>query len=1062
MASETSTVNRDYIDNFSVKDYTTNNLVLKYFSDFDPSLRTVGMIGYTTEIVTNYGEDVFNTGSVLFRETFPNRAQIPESIYSHAAIFQLDNIFSTAANCKFLLVMEEAAIIKNMVNDYDADTGVYHFYIDKNTTIYVEDLPYVLDYEIRLDVVKKVTKNGEDYLFTAKYETTPYTNSISDIKDPYVKIRRSSDGYIALEVQCHQCVREVRYETLASSSIINFPVIDIEFTGKLAGFDVLYKSPTSNEQIQLEKRIIYSQATKNPFCYYQMYDEDTLRLSFNSKDTYFIPDFNSDLEITLYITEGADGNFDSYTGDDIALVPDNETHQYGNTYLTAAKPVGASADGGSQMSLDALQSLAVEGYRTATALTTENDLNEYFNNYKYRYGDINLLFIKKRNDVAERVFSAFILMRNGDYIYNTNTLRIHMNLSDMRNPEKDIYMLDPGFLFTANKDDGYAEFWRDQEKTNQYYADYQQAIKDGTIPYVEGTDPSTLPAYLNRPASFAEYKRRNGLDDKVSVFDCAWEDLEDSDYPNEWRFLLINPFLIRFKKSPNLVSTYMTYVMNTSVVDFTNANDPTDTDPGAYVQFILHIFNLQRAFSSKKLYTFNTNIGPSISVDAQYPVIATKTVTVIDPDTETEKKETQYILGDKYVVADNDLRVILLIKDNVKNICFTELTPTEFNNMNFKFEGSFETDDHITSDGYLRILSGEIFRDKTTGEYYKVQEHNNAFYNKYDSNDNIISRDIPVDDVTALINSGKLYKWTNVHNMTAKADILIPMTDVECEIWTLYHRRYDKEDGSLVVIPDDQGSNIFEKFDESLKGYIWTNQYTTGSEPITFMQPLESVRTYLTFNDYTEVVQDPETKENKFTHDIMDVELNHVSFLRAQTVFNEEKLNYFMSTFFNQYKHLTDIIQTRLRNCTNLDVKFYNTYGRSKYFLIGEEGVNLDTVNLSLDFDVWYAPGTDVSIATPELKSFIKENVESINENGMNNLFISNLMRKIENTYAYVDHIRFNHINAFDTEFQAVINYKEDINELSVEERRNFVPEFLVADTNDIHITEYFAGQKTV
>ena len=129
---------------------------------------------------------------------------------------------------------------------------------------------------------------------------------------------------------------------------------------------------------------------------------------------------------------------------------------------------------------------------------------------------------------------------------------------------------------------------------------------------------------------------------------------------------------------------------------------------------------------------------------------------------------------------------------------------------------------------------------------------------------------------------------------------------------------------------------------------------------------------------------------------------------------------------------------------------------------IGEDGVNLDTVNLSLDFDVWYAPGTDVSIATPELKSFIKENVESINENGMNNLFISNLMRKIENTYAYVDHIRFNHINAFDTEFQAVINYKEDINDLSVEERRNFVPEFLVADTNDIHITEYFAGQKTV
>ena len=96
MATEI-TVDRDYVDNFAVKEFVDNGLLEKYFEDIDVSLRTVGMVGYTTEILSQLSEDAFNTGSVLFRESFPNRAEIPESIYSHAAIFQLNDVFATAA-----------------------------------------------------------------------------------------------------------------------------------------------------------------------------------------------------------------------------------------------------------------------------------------------------------------------------------------------------------------------------------------------------------------------------------------------------------------------------------------------------------------------------------------------------------------------------------------------------------------------------------------------------------------------------------------------------------------------------------------------------------------------------------------------------------------------------------------------------------------------------------------------------------------------------------------------------------------------------------------------------
>ena len=184
-------IDRDYVDNYAVKEFVTDGLVDKYFSDIDVNLRTVGMVGYTSEMVSNISEDAFNTGSVLFRESFPNRAQIDESIYSHAAIFQLDDVLSKASACRFLLVLEEDAILKNMeTNKEENNRNMYYFYIDKNTTIYIEDIAFTLDYDIMMTIVKKITEEGEDYLFSARYIMEEYNNSISDVRDPYVKIRR--------------------------------------------------------------------------------------------------------------------------------------------------------------------------------------------------------------------------------------------------------------------------------------------------------------------------------------------------------------------------------------------------------------------------------------------------------------------------------------------------------------------------------------------------------------------------------------------------------------------------------------------------------------------------------------------------------------------------------------------------------------------------------------------------------------------------------------------------------------------------------------------------------
>jgi hypothetical protein len=111
------------------------------------------------------------------------------------------------------------------------------------------------------------------------------------------------------------------------------------------------------------------------------------------------------------------------------------------------------------------------------------------------------------------------------------------------------------------------------------------------------------------------------------------------------------------------------------------------------------------------------------------------------------------------------------------------------------------------------------------------------------------------------------------------------------------------------------------------------------------------------------------------------------------------------------------------------------------------------TVALTNTYEINCVPKREADV-----KEFIKNEVETINSQGLNNLYISNLMRKIESNFAYVDHMRFKTINHYDANYQAVKNFTTDLDELTVTERREYVPEFLVIEPEDIIINEYFSS----
>lgn len=63
-------------------------------------------------------------------------------------------------------------------------------------------------------------------------------------------------------------------------------------------------------------------------------------------------------------------------------------------------------------------------------------------------------------------------------------------------------------------------------------------------------------------------------------------------------------------------------------------------------------------------------------------------------------------------------------------------------------------------------------------------------------------------------------------------------------------------------------------------------------------------------------------------------------------------------------------------------------------------------------------------------------------------------MRKMEIQFPYIDHIRFRGINKYSSDYQSIYAIHSDLDDMDKESRREYVPEMLVVDLEDIIIND--------
>lgn len=873
---------KKYTSSYNIKDFALNTIGPKYFPEDVLEGYNIGLLGYTLDLFANTTEDIFNTVPIVVNEMFPNLAEMPTSIYNYASLFQESKLMAEAAIMDCVLLLPLDTLIE--YSDKSSDNTYREFRLDQRTTVYIEDKSFILDY----DVLFTLRPYKGDYIITSSY-IRDFNNSMNTIKNPYLRLQKVNYHgvkYVAIMVKMRRCEKKTYEKRVIDNDKLQSTIVQVEYEKQLANFEVYYRESSDSNYTQLQKKIINSKATDQPFCYYRLKDENTLEISFTNRENFFKPKFNSEIVVDYWETDGSAGNFEQYLGVNVEVYRNSDKYQSNSRVPIIAIPESSSTGGSDRLTIYELRDRVADAFATVDSYTTESDLQRHFNSFDVEK-DTKVTFIKKRDDIFDRLFCAFALMKDkyGSY-YKTNTLalKIYKEQFDHQFEQSGRYLLKPCNTFIYNGD-------------------------------------STR--------------------DMIKVLPDQIEEMETKP-----EFIYSNPFLMTLSNN-GVIGYYLNNINEKILLDYEYVNNDS------LIQFICNnLFVKRTILSSESKYTFTFNLTATDN-DIENPIL------------------------DANGLDTGRVKVLMTFHSSGGNeVAFVECKKIAFDvrNLTYTFEGSVTTDDYITLNENIRI--------------YDLKSPANG--------NDIVS--------------------------------MIPMINLKVNIYAFF--KYDEPTTTHKFSHIDGFANT-----------VLTNTYTTEEQRVTLIQPLNMLKSRIVWE-----------KDND---DVVYAKIYDVPVMKKiekPTKENLEHFEKFIDLLNYQYDYMRNILYKKTNNYS-VDMKFYNTYGRSNNFVIGENEEVINKVNCNIKLRVYAELKSEADKLIQDMKIFIKDYFEDINKENNEGIFISNLIQQLENTFSYLRYVVFESINGYDTLVQTIENNTMDINTLSKQDRIIFVPEYLNIEEDDIEIT---------
>lgn len=520
---------RNYTNNFDIKEFISTAMIPKAFPNIPLNKLNLGFTGIVSELISQGIEDAAGTAALMMNEAFITKAILPQSIYADASLYNIGYSFAIPSRCNFALELWIPDILQyaEKVNN----TNTVRYVLDKDTCITLGDYAYHLDYNIIIDSFMISGKR----VYSVYYDMSE-PNAISIVKSKYIRHQIYNNNWLVLFVRMQQFER-VRENTNITDNLVttNSDVI-LNFQDQMAGIDLKYTTPTGEVQ-SMEAKVRYTRESINPFVWYQMDTENSIRLMFSSNEGYFVPEFNSQIDSTIYTTAGSSANFDKFNSKSELLVEKNaEVYDYNADTRIVAACLSGSVGGVNRGNIENLRDEVILAHNSVNVLNTDYDLQLWFEKYAKRYGTYSKFF-KRRDDPTGRLFSQFVAITDNTYVYPTNTLTIKTDKFDIVNGNE--YIIKPGHIWK----------YIDDSRTD--------------VEMVMNTD-------LDRP----------------------WM-ITDPTTPteNEYPYMFINPFYIKVLRDP-LISTSYNYLINETMWP-EDVNIQTNTS----FQFQVSTFEISRDFT---------------------------------------------------------------------------------------------------------------------------------------------------------------------------------------------------------------------------------------------------------------------------------------------------------------------------------------------------------------------------------------------------------------------------------------------------------------------------------
>ena len=1006
----------DYTNPADAYNSWLENIAPKYFNFDIKELHRTGIFGYVNEVMSTIENDTAHSVSIARREFYPTTAKYTKSLYKMAALQQISYPLANPAEASAIMLMREDEII----NYGEYDGGTYRFVLDDTILINADKIPFMIDFPIQIIAkprtvgssildMKKDSDNGKvKYAYTVKYDTT-YKNDINKLTTNYIYTRTvtyNGETFLLFKIGLHQVSMDTQMASINSSPVLSNVSLDFNFDGKLCNFEVFYSESEDSAIHQLTKIPLNGNPINGYFCMYSLVDDHTIRISF-PENAYFTPKFNSNVKIKIYTTLGEEGNFSTYKGSLICDI-NSEDYPYNNLCTITGQIQGSAIGGTNFPTQDDFRNDVITAYATNKTITTDNDLQVYFDSIM-QDTRTKVIFQKKRDDPFERLWGAYMILKDvqGNIVpANTLTLEIKESQVDTLFETYGRAIIKPGKVFKYQRDEHF------------YSSNYNLYCTDMTL----NTD----------------------INDNISDF-CY-----------------TNIFLMQIMKSPNMVGYYFNTVNDVVDLSMTDCNDKS------YLQFQLNGFNIKRnAIRGENFYRLSVNIQPSIVGSGLQELVMLTPEEMSELDGLPLEIRAEYdgiVEGFEYIGHAVFMRIkytpavsgvvagaltqyvdkSLLPNPNTEPDNLTVLiqigasvgcAKDEAGNYIYQspawYSTSLEPGDVFTANsviatrnprdnGILRVIC-ELEGD-TFGHYIPMLlEEYDESTDVYTFAAYLATDDIMNDDGRLEITDGFF-----IYGGTRKDHVSINPTD--CKAYVSTFIQYD----------DNNMTHAYGNY-EYVRYHTFTNKFETSNNKFNFLFPFTFIRSTISYNQL--IAKDSEDQE----HPEIFFRISEIPLIRSNWLRNIGNIFDLVDIITRNHRYLLETYDL-LENNYSIDMKFFNTYGKSRFFQIGirDEMHTMDKVNIVPKFGVKLNLLSPVEEFRQRFTTYVREYIESFNDvtNHGNSIQLMDLITSINNNFPEIERL----------EFYGIDNYNADevqrIEALSVSEilslgYTTYIPEFI-------------------